>query len=470
MKFDLTRNDDQTARLTMVIEKADYEQKLADNLKNYSKKLNVKGFRAGKTPKSVLTKMYGKGMLEETVVTMLNDSLYKHIEDEGLDIFGSPLMAEDAEPQDFNPKDPTDYTFSFDLGLKPSLEIDFKYDTPLEIMSVAPDSEAMENEIARYRRMFGETEPIEDGTVEAHDRVMVTLTSKDEGGKSSEYLVDLDRVRGDAQTQLPGLKKGDKQQIDLEKFLGFARPFILKNVLELEDGQDPEGPLEYEMEVVSIARPQSAELTTEQLQKNVGPQIENEQSFREMLEGRERNGNQARTNDMKKMAVRAALLKANPFEIPELFLLKWVNSQRDKKLEEGTREANNFFRDAKWSFLLNKIAKDESLEVTEQDTQKQVINWITENVNYMQTDVRKLMKELYANEYFMSSMKENALEDVVFNHIMPQYQFTEIEVSAEKFEKGFHDLHHELFDHGDHHDHAHDHAHDHDHDHHDHVH
>ncbi len=462
MKFDFTLTDDQNARLTMVIEKADYEQKLAENLKNYSKKLNIKGFRAGKTPKTVLTKMYGKGILEETVVTMLNDSLYKYIEEQGIDIFGSPLMADDAEPQDFNPKNPSDYTFSFDIGLKPSLEIDFTYDIPMEVLTVAPDTEAMEKEIARYRRMFGETEPIEDGLVEEHDRVMVTFTSKDADGKSVNYLVDLDRVRGDAQTLLPGLKKGDHQEVELEDFLGFARLFILRNVLELEEGQDPEGPLAYEMEVVSIARPQSTELTTEQLSKNVGPQIENEQGFREMLEGRERNGNLARTNDLKKMALRSTLLKANPFEIPEAFLLKWVNSQRDKKLEEGTRESNNFFRDAKWSFVLNKIAKDAGLEVTEQDTQKQVINWITENVNYMQTDVRKLMKELYANEYFMSSMKENAMEDVVFAHIMPQYQFTEIEVSNEKFEQGFHDLHHELFEHGDHADH--------DHKHHDHVH
>jgi hypothetical protein len=91
-----------------------------------------------------------------------------------------------------------------------------------------------------------------------------------------------------------------------------------------------------------------------------------------------------------------------------------------------------------------------------------VTNWIVQNVNYMQTDIKKLMDQLYANEYFMSSMKENALEDVVFIDLLPKYTFVERAVSADEFEKEFHDLHHQLFDHGDH-DHHHHHEHSHDH-------
>jgi hypothetical protein len=85
----------------------------------------------------------------------------------------------------------------------------------------------------------------------------------------------------------------------------------------------------------------------------------------------------------------------------------------------------------------------------------------------MQTDIKKLMDQLYANEYFMSSMKENALEDVVFAHLLPKYRFEEKEVTMAEFEKAFHDLHHELIDHGDH---DHDHPHEHSHDHHEHSH
>src|SRR5688572_32473661 len=111
MKIDFNRVDDLNARISIVLEQADYKPRLDENLKNYSKKVNLKGFRAGKTPKNVLTKMYGKGMLEESVTSLLNEKLFKYLEEEKIDIFGSPMMASDAEPVDFNPKNAADYTF-----------------------------------------------------------------------------------------------------------------------------------------------------------------------------------------------------------------------------------------------------------------------------------------------------------------------------------------------------------------------
>ena len=98
MKIDFKRLDDLNARMTLVIEYADYGPKLDENIKKYSKKVAIKGFRSGKTPKSVLTKMYGKGMLEETVNGLLNEKLFGYLDDEKIGFFGSPMMADDAEP------------------------------------------------------------------------------------------------------------------------------------------------------------------------------------------------------------------------------------------------------------------------------------------------------------------------------------------------------------------------------------
>jgi len=332
-------------------------------------------------------------------------------------------------------------------------------------MAIQPDHEAVSKDIEHYRRVFGTEEFIPDGVVEDKDRVEVKANKINEDGSIAEAAIetsiDLGRVKGNAGSILLGSKPGDVLDVDLEEFLGFPRDFIIKNTLKQEEDLNPELPLRYHIELTGIFRPQSTELTGEQISKYVGQQVEDESAFRKMLEDRDANTNLSRTNEMKKLAVRKALLDANPFEIPEEFLLKWVNSQRDQKIELGSREANNLFRDAKWSLLLNRISKDAALEVTEKDIQKQVTNWIIENVNYRQTDIRKLMKELYANEYFMSTMKEHALEEVVFGHIIPQVSFVEKEGTMKEFEHAFHDLHHELFDHGDHSDHDHDHGHSH---------
>ncbi len=471
MKIDFKRLDDLNARMTVVIEHADYGPKLDENIKKYSKKLAIKGFRAGKTPKSVLTKMYGKGMLEETVNGLLNEKLFGYLDAEKIGFFGSPMMAEDAEPIDFDAKSNIDYTFVFDLGLKPVFDLNLNLDQPLDAEVPSVDHAALDEEIVRYRRVFGEEVPVTDEKVDKHDRVGVRLARINEDGHieetSEETVVDLERVKGEAVTKLLDLTEGATLDVDLEKFLGYERSVILKNTLHLEEDPAPDAPLDYKVTITSIHRPQATPLTGEQLTKFTGKQMEDEAEFRSFLEKRELENLETQATDMKKMVVRQALLTANAFEIPEGFLFKWVNQQREKQIEEGSREARHLFRDAKWSLLLTRISEAEHLEVTEKDVQRQVTNWIVQNVNYMQTDIKKLMDQLYANEYFMSTMKENALEDVVFRQIIPQYTFVEKEISVKAFEKAFHDLHHKLFDHGDH---DHDHGHEHSHGHHEHSH
>lgn len=469
MNIDFTRLDHLNARLTLVINHQDYAPVLEDNLKKYSKKLAIKGFRSGKTPKSVMNKMYGKGILEETVSKMLNDKLFGYLDEQKIEYFGAPMMADDSEPVDFNPKSPSDYTFVFDIGLKPSFALDYSLQDPIKIKIPGTNEKALDEDIIRYRRIFGTDEVIEGGQIESTDKVGVSLQRLDENGQeageATETTIDLDRIQGEANDKLPGQKAGATFEAELDKFLGYTRAVVIKNTLGLEEDPNPDQPLNYRITVTSIHRPQKTELTGEQLTRFVGRSMENETEFRQMLEDRDANNNQAKALDMKKMAIRLRLLQANPFDVPEAFLLKWVNHQRDKKVEPGTREANNFIRDAKWSLLLNKISAEKQLEVTEKDIQKQVTNWVIENVNYTQTDIKKLMNQLYSNEYFMSNMKENAMEAVVFSELIPLYSFDATLVDVEGFEKAFHDIHHELFDHGDHGDHDHGHHHHHHHEH-----
>ncbi len=299
MKFDFDRIDDLNARLTLVIERPDYTSKLEENLKNYSKKLNIKGFRAGKTPKTVLTKMYGKGMMEETIVGLLNEKIRGYLDEEKLDIFGSPMIAEDSEPIDFNPKEPRDYTFRYDLGLKPAFNLKYEFETPLPIRNAITDQNALDADILRYRRAFGAEEPILEGVVEPHDRVSLVMNRILEDGSveetNKETVVDLERIKGEANSSLPGLKVGATMDVDLEKFFGYARSMLIKNTLGLEEDPQPDQPLNYRLVIEKIGRPQASELTSEQLTKYVGPQIEDEAGFRKMLEDRENSSNQVRT-------------------------------------------------------------------------------------------------------------------------------------------------------------------------------
>jgi len=468
MKIDFTRQDGLKANMTIILEYADYGPLVEKNTKDYTKKINMKGFRAGKTPKTVLQKMYGKGILEETISKMLNEKLFGYLDENKIGYFGSPLITDGSPVNDFDPRSNHDYTFSFELGLKPELNLNYHKESPLEIVVPSVDVNAVDESIVRYRRIFGDEVDITDGCIERNDRVGVNLQKIEADGKVDEHvkdtIIDLERITGEATTTLLGQKTGASQDVDLVQFLGYNRPVIIKDTLGLEEDTSPDQPLQYRVTITSIKRPQVTPLTGEQISKFVGRDMQREDEFREMLLKREEDNNVGRINDIKKMVVRKLLQDSNQFDVPEEFLLNWLNHQREQQVETGSRQAKHFFRDTKWSLLLTHIQEDMKLEVTDKDVQKQVTNWVVQNVNYNQVDIRKYLDQLYKNEYFMSSMKENAMEEVVFNAILPEYQYSETKVTADEFEKVFHDIHHELFDHGDH-EHDHHHGHDHDHDH-----
>ena len=52
-----------SAYLKLELLPADYESKVAGELKNYRQKVQMKGFRQGQVPPALIKKMYGKAIL-----------------------------------------------------------------------------------------------------------------------------------------------------------------------------------------------------------------------------------------------------------------------------------------------------------------------------------------------------------------------------------------------------------------------
>jgi trigger factor len=469
MKADLTKNNDLTATLTLTLEYADYGPKLEDNLRNYSRKVNLKGFRAGKTPKRVLTKMYGKGLLEETLVSLLNEKLFGYLDEQQVKIIGSPILNRDETTVDLDMDAQKDYTYVFDLGLRPELNLVYGLEEEVKVDVPFVDTEKVEQSIIRYRRALGDAVPVTDGVVEEFDNVTLNLSKAlpDGGLVESTFTVSAENKSEDWAKNILGRSVDHQFTADLEAFFGEDRAYIVNQILKAEEDPMPGEPLEFQIKITAIERPQTTELTGEQLEKATGMAMKDEAEFKNFLLEREEKQLANEIEAVKKLAIRARLTDANPIELPVSFLLKWYNEQREgAHVSEGTKDADRLVENTKWSMLLQTIADEKKIEVGEEDVRKQVINWVMQNGRYFQnSDMRDLIKRLYENEGFMAEMREEALEAAVFAVLLPEYTFAENKVDDETFNKSYHDLHHRLFHHDHDHDHDHDH-HDHDHDHH----
>ena len=147
--------DNLNATLTITIDKGDYQSKFESELGKYRKQAHMKGFRRGKTPLSVVKKMYGKAVLGEVINDMLQKELFDYLNEKKIDILGQPIPSKDQEQVDIDPKDMSNYEFKFDLGIAPDFEIKgLDKKNTFQKYVVDPKKKMIDTELENSRKRF----------------------------------------------------------------------------------------------------------------------------------------------------------------------------------------------------------------------------------------------------------------------------------------------------------------------------
>ena len=141
--------------LKVEISESDYSEKVGKQLKEYQKKATVPGFRKGMAPLPLIKKMYKKAIVADEVQGILSESLFKYIDEEKLEIVGSPLSNDEKTGEiDF---DGTDFVFYFDAALMP--QVDIKWDAVgVKKYQIKVSSKEVEEQIAEVAQRYGKFE------------------------------------------------------------------------------------------------------------------------------------------------------------------------------------------------------------------------------------------------------------------------------------------------------------------------
>lgn len=122
MKLTKNQIDKLNIELTMNIEAADYAETEKKKLAECRRKADFKGFRKGNVPMSLVQRVYGGQVLADSINEVIGEGLQKFIDDEKLHILGEPLSSE-KQPE-VTWESGNDFTFIFDLGLSPEINVD----------------------------------------------------------------------------------------------------------------------------------------------------------------------------------------------------------------------------------------------------------------------------------------------------------------------------------------------------------
>src|SRR5674476_1499139 len=152
--------DDLNAVLKVKIEKPDYEDKVETVLKDYRKKATIKGFRPGMVPIGLIKKMYGRAVQIDEINKIVTENIQKYLADEKLEILGDPLpKADEQDKIDFETQQ--DFTFSFELGLTPAIDLKLSKKNKVNEYEIIIDEKMRNDYLENYTRRYGELKKAE---------------------------------------------------------------------------------------------------------------------------------------------------------------------------------------------------------------------------------------------------------------------------------------------------------------------
>lgn len=436
-------------KITVTVSKDDYFPTFEKALKQYAKSATIPGFRKGMVPAGVIKKMHGPAVYTEEVLKSIEKGLVDYLQQEKLDIFAQPLPSGDNDARNLDMNDPKEYSFNFEVGLKPDIELPDLSKSSLTRYSIEVDDKMIDEEVDRLRLRHGKmTEPETIATDE--DVLNVKFEEADvdgnviEGGISKDNSLLLKYFSSDFKQHLLGKKKDDVVILQLKSAFDEKEREWLVGDLGLN--KDDEAALDkyFKLTITKVGLVEKRELN-EAFFKEVYPNKENitsEADFRNEIKSEIGKGFESQTRNHLHHQIYHALLDNTNVEFPESFLKKWLeNGGEQAKTPEQIEEEFPIFKDQlKWTLISDKIVKDNQIEVTPDEIRdnvaREVLNYfgasgMQGDMSWIGTYVDSLLKDKQQVENTYRKVLSQKIFETTEDKITP----AENTISLEEFRK-----------------------------------
>jgi trigger factor len=372
--MNVTRHDVDAlnAVLKVKIEQADYQSKVKNALEKYRKTAKVPGFRPGHVPFGLIQKQYGKAVLADELNRIVNDGLYKFIEENKIDILGNPIPKEGTDVVGSFDQ-PDTFEFEYEIGLSPKFEIPLSSKSKYDYLQVKVDGDLINKQIEDLTRRYGKLVSAEE--VGEKDMILAQFVelnedeSIKEGGILHSSTISLEFVEDkNAKKTLTGKKKGDKVVVDPAKVSrGGADTASMLGIKEEELSSISS---KFELTINEIKHMEAAELNQELFDKLFGPgTVQSESELRDRISADLKG---MFSNDSDRILTRAIyndLVEKTKVDLPDSFLKRWIKLSNEKEISQEQIEAeyDGYAKGLKWQLIQGSIFKDNEIKLDNQE-------------------------------------------------------------------------------------------------------
>lgn len=386
--------------VSLKLDESRAEELLEKKLQDAAKKSNIKGFRPGKAPVSVIKKYYETELKDEAAAEVLNEDFRKIIAENDIYVVGTPYLEK---------KEGNEYSIFFEVMPEVkdiNLDIKIKKTEKREV-----NAKMIEDEVNfLLERLAGQEKLDDSASISSEDKYFVKIDyiTVDESGKeidsAKDYTISLNSgmIEKSFESSFVGKKKGDNFEFDDKE-----RKVVVKGVVK------------------DIDKKILPELNEDTI-KNFGD-FKAVDEFRDYVEKHLVDYEDKKHRDELRSLVSEELVNLNPMELPQSVVEEDAKARLEemkrqgKYKDAGAKQAEAFMsilkimarKDIMLYLLLAEIAKKENLSTSEEDL----------NEFYSRTATASNMKEeevkgFYSQKEALENLKHALLEDKIFDFLI----------------------------------------------------
>lgn len=414
--------------LSVTVDASRVDKAFDRTYRNLQKEVRVKGFRPGKAPRSVLERMYGASIPDDIQRLLVAETLGDAIELASLTPVSEPNI--DAE----RPAPSAAFSYEARVELKPEIELPDTQGLPAKRPSVevAADEVLTQLESLRERSAPIVEEPegttAEDGHAVTIDFVGSVDGEVFEGGSAKGHELELGsgQLVPGFEEQLVGVVAGEDRQLQIDFPEDYGNADLAgKHAV-------------FDVHVEAVKKRQPAELDDD-FAKDLGDEFETLEQLRERIRSDLQSQREHAAEQMLRRTVMDSLVARTDFELPpgvverqlqhqiESFRREYENqvpaevleSQLTRIAEEGREGAERRVREA---FLLEAVAKAESVEATDEDVDQR-LDEMAEARSMPPAQLRKLARD----QGWYESMRSEFVDQKALDLLVERADVEEIE-------------------------------------------
>ena len=363
MDITLDKQSTTDGLIKITLTESDYQPKVEEKVKEYSRKANIKGFRAGKVPSGVIKKMYGKSILVEEVNHLISHSVSDYIKDNNLRILGDPLPnQEKARTIDWDTQ--KSFEFEFQVGMVEDFQYELSPKVKLKSHSIEVDEAVIQETLADMKQRFGNVVYPE---VSGEDDNLFGEVTGSDGEKKSSYI-PIAKVEKKEQEKFLGRKKEDQVEFEIEKIS--SEPDVIARILNLPEPEAKDAKGKYTLTISTISHVEPAEVNQALFDKVFGNEVvKSEEAFLNKIKETISENYTHETEHLLNHEIEHFYVDHTTINMPDAFLKSWMKATSDGKVTDDVleKEFNEYRNSLKWDLIKNKIAEDLKIAVESEE-------------------------------------------------------------------------------------------------------